>query len=155
MAKRRERKLIKLSIADAVSGAYSSLTDLGQELRDWADNIEEKFGSTDKYSRLDEAASTLEGLNEPTVPETLEKIEVEIMEAPYKRRGLSRPARRDQAVYELEAVVQDLQELIDEKADPKGDAELDTLLDDAETLINEIEDLKSEAEQVEFPGMYG
>ena len=42
-----------------------------------------------------------------------------------------------------------LQEVLD---DEKADEEMK---DDASTLIDEVENIKGEAEQVEFPGMYG
>ena len=143
----------KMRASAAVIDAVAELVQLGEELREWADNIEEKFGSTDKYSRLEEAADVLENLSEPSVLLPLEAIEVEIFELPRRKRGPSRPVRRDQAVYMLETVQYALQDILDETVVKSSDTPEHEAW--AQELYDEIEELKSEAETVEFPGMFG
>ena len=143
MATRIKRVPIAVStnVADAISTGFSMLEELGNELREVCDNTPENLQGSDKYSARDEAASTLEGLNEPEAGEVLGAVEVKFELAPPKRNQ-SRSSRRDEAVRYLQEALDVLQAKVDEQAD-----------DDTESLITEIQDLIDEAEGVEFTGM--
>lgn len=136
------------TVENAVSDAISILTSLGEEMRDWASNLEEKFSATEKYSRIDEAASALEGLtDEPTIEDAHAALKTTVMQS--NKRRPSRSDRRDDAVNLLDAAASGLRE----RAEAEGveQNEIDAL----ESLIDDIERIKDEAEAVEFVGMYG
>ncbi len=52
----------KMERANEILGGidYSEVENLRDEIQDWKDNIEEKFSATQKYSDLEECASTLD-----------------------------------------------------------------------------------------------
>lgn len=142
------------SLADAANEAYGDLQGLGEEMREWADNLEEKFSNTDKYQRVSEAADTLEGLNEPDYPDWANATKVQITELIKKPKRPSRASRRDDACSILQVCMEACQEWLDEHTEVKEGAELE-LSGTIEQLQNDLESLKDEAEAVEFPGMYG
>jgi hypothetical protein len=147
MAKRKVAVVREMSIADAVSETFGEFQGLGEEMRSWADAMEEKFSATDKFSRVSEAADTLENINEASVDDSLKDLKVSFTEMSKKRP--SRPDRCGHACYILDECIQVLDEIIDdEKADQ-------SLKDDASSLRDDLDNAKSEAECVEFPGMYG
>jgi hypothetical protein len=149
MAARAPKHLIReMTVESAVNEAVTMLTELGEELRGWADNIEEKFGSTEKYGRIDEAASTLEAIEEPEVDgDQLKALVVTAMFSTKKKP--SRADRRDEATMLLDGAAQALRE----HAETEGLAE--AVKQTAEQAADDIEAVKDEAEGVEFPGMYG
>lgn len=59
------------TVEGLISDAYSEFTSLGDELRGWYDNLPESFQGGDKGECLDQAASSLEGISEPTVQDRL------------------------------------------------------------------------------------
>lgn len=137
----------KESIGDALGSAMSELESLGEEMRSWADNIEEKFSNTEKYERVSECADTLEGLSAPDVPESLEARIITYHQGTKKQ--MSRSDRRDDACSILESIVQELEDITsDEEA--KQD-----LKDEAEEFRDEVQNLIDEAQGLEFPGMFG
>lgn len=140
-----------------VADAASTFEELASELGEWRDSLEEKFSQTDKYSRVSEAADTLEGLNQPSLPDWLEKDETKIeWEGRPPKRKQSRSDRRDDACSLLDMAIQHLDERID-KLDEKKELteEEEGQKSDMEELRSELDDYKAEAEGVEFPGMYG
>lgn len=136
----------KMPVGDAISEAFGELTGLGEEMRSWADSLEEKFSSTEKYERVTEAADALENLSEPDIPDSVKNLEVTFVDPPQRRRGYSRADRCAQACYILEQCIGVLDEFVGED---------DEKLADAIELKDAIEQAKDEAEGVEFPGMYG
>jgi hypothetical protein len=58
-----------------------SVDGLADEMRNWADNMEEHFGSTSKFDAVSEAADTLEGLDFPSIPSFPEAVTPEALEA--------------------------------------------------------------------------
>lgn len=147
-------KVREASLADAANEAYSELQSLGEEMREWADNLEEKFSNTERYSRVSEAADTLEGLNEPNYPDWASNTKVQITELVKPPRRQSRASRRDDACSILESCMDACQEWLDEHTEVKEGADLE-LSGEIEQLKDDLENLKDEAEGVEFPGMYG
>lgn len=145
----------RTGVVGDVEGAYSDLQELGSEMGEWRDNLEEKFSSTEKYERVSEAADALEGLSEPDVPSELADIPIEYSEFT-STRGLPRWARRDNAVSIIRTAIDALNERKD--GDKPEDVEDDAWADkvsDIESLIDDLESIADEAENVEFPGMYG
>ena len=132
----------KLTVADAVSEAYSILEELAGEMREAFDNTPESLQQSAVGEAREAAADALEGLSEPNVLDELGRLEFEYTEPPPKRKQ-SRRDRRDQATALLSAVIAVVDNVDDENADP------------AVELRDELDDLMSEADSVEFPGMYG
>ncbi len=142
----------EVTIADAVSNAYSELIELGEEMRSWADGMEEKFSGTEKYGVIDETASTLESLDEPTAPEWAQKTSIKYTELPVRKRGYSRSVRLGQACSILDTCISACDEYVTETSD---NVDLKDTHDAVEEYRNELEQLKDNAEGCEFPGMYG
>jgi phosphopantothenate synthetase len=140
--------LSKITIADAVSEAFGDLSMLGDEMREAFDNTPENLQGSAVGQAREEAADNLEQLSEPSVPDSLAAIEVEIPRWE-RKRSPSRPVRRDDIVAILDAVIQALDEIVDDEEKSQE------LKDDAETLRDEIDNEKSMAEDVQFPGMFG
>lgn len=143
------------SIADAVSAAFSELEELGNECREVVDNASEGLSQTQRIQTLDETASTLEGISEPTVPDDFGDIKIGYIELT-KRRGVSRSARRDNAVAKLSGVVDACEEELEKFGDEENRTdEHQTQYEAIELLRDDCQQLLDEAEGCEFPGMYG
>jgi hypothetical protein len=151
--KKKERPLRKMPLADAISEAFAEFESLATEMRDWADNLEEKFSATTKYETVSASADTLEQYSEPGIPDDLPTIEVEFVDQPPRKRGYSCADRCGQACYILDQCIAVLEEKINELSDLEGDAT--DPRDSCEQLRDEIENAKGDCESVEFPGMYG
>lgn len=144
------------TLADAANEAYSEIESLGQEMREWAENLEEKFSSTDRYARVTEAADTLEGLSEPSYPDWASSTKVQINELVKPPRRPSRAKRRDDACAILDTCMEACNEWLDENDKPeKQSEEILALVGEITQLRDDLENLKDEAEAVEFPSMYG
>lgn len=131
---------------DLVEAAFSEFEELAMELGEWYDNLPEQFQAGDKGCQIEEAKDMLENLERPDVPDSVANIEVFHMPA----EGISsRASRRDDAVARLQAVVDEVNDLL---GDSDKDDSLDT--DDLEALASDLEAVIIEAEGIEFPGMY-
>lgn len=135
----------EITVADAIGEGCGELLSLGEEMRSWADAIEEKFSGTSKYDNICEVADVLEGVNEPEVAAELKDLKVTVTRTRYGRRGPSRATRRDDATYLLQ-VAKDLLENFEEESE---NAEA------ASALADELDQIINEAEGIGFPGMYG
>jgi len=148
MAKAAPKYLAReMSMSEAVSEAMSELQTLAEEMREAFDNTPESLQGGGVGEARGEAADNLENLSEPDVPTSLEAIKVawSVRElSPSKLRKQSRSDRRNDALETAK-----LEEIKDDEASSEE------LAGDAETLRDEIENLMSDAENVEFPGMYG
>jgi hypothetical protein len=129
----------RITVDDAVSGAWAVLEELAGEMREAFDNTPENLQQSAVGQAREEAADALENLSQPSVPDGLGDREFEYTYLPLKARA-SRSERCCDAVAMLQAVV-------DELEDDDGEA--------ATGLRDELDELISEAEAVEFPGMYG
>jgi chromosome segregation ATPase len=114
------------TLEDLVSAAQGEVESLGSELRDWHGNLPEGINSSDKASEIDEAASTLENINFPDVPEALGQIKV--MHLPALEQD-SRPKRSaevvsmlDNAIDSLNSKADDLRQAIEGAKRSGGDA---------------------------------
>jgi len=150
----RKFKSVKATIADAISFAHGELQSLAEEVREVVDNASgTPREHTQRIQTLDETASQLEGIDEPSVGDELGKLEVEYHEAlpRSRRKGLSRADRRDNATGALDSVIQLLNEQKDDFEEKHPDADASYY----DSLIDDLERMKDDAEAVEFPGMYG
>lgn len=57
----------KWTFVELVDQFYSEVEGLAEEMEEWRSNIEEKFSSTDKYSRVEESAQTLQSIADERV----------------------------------------------------------------------------------------
>jgi len=169
MARKKFKTVDHASPIDGIiDDAESGREELASELREWADNMEERMSHTEKYEQVSEAADALENVSfDIEVPDCLEGVEVEYAShSPYGRRGPSRPMRRDNIVEALRAAQSKAESVQQEKEDEKqgmvedddaSEGGLERLDDEIEALqqfYDELEDAISELESVEFPGMY-
>lgn len=165
-------KTIKLTVADAVSNAFSEFTSLGEEMRETADNMEgANMGHMPKCEAAVAAADELENhADEPEVPDCLASIDVEAVEMVNKdkRKATSRSTRLDNAKNLIQAVTSTLgdmdipafeklrEDLLKTKKEGAADDEVPT----AEELEEKADELAQELSEhadfdVDFPGMYG
>lgn len=143
----------KSTIGAATPDAFSALETLGEEMREWFDNMEgNNLGSTDKCSRVGETADALEGLSTVDVPETIEDMEMSYAEQVNKdkRRGASREVRNSNAVQMLEGAKDAAQNWLD---DDENKEHADR--SDVEEFINDLDNEIGNVDSLEFPGMYG
>lgn len=144
MVKKKVVTLVSASIAGLVADAFSELESLGGELREWHDNLPDSL--KDHRSDIDEAASSLESLSEPSgLPDELEELQVSY--SPLVKRKTSRADRGGQAVYELQAASDALGEWMEENPDHPDYGDVESFQSDLDSLIGE-------AEGVTYPGMY-
>lgn len=150
------------SADDVISSAKSTVEELAQEMRSWADSLEEKFSQTEKYSTVSETADNLEGIDWPEVPESLSDLGVQWSET----KSGKRPSRRKRCesvvdslrgLYEaLESRRDELQEQIDLRSEDETDEEEPEALQDACTeLMESVEVVIDTLESCEFPGAFG
>lgn len=155
-AKREAPPPRQSTVSDAVADAFSEFEALAEEMGQWRDNIEEKFSATEKFERVSEAADALENLRQPETGDEADNLAVTIQDPPRTRKGPSRSDRRDQAVMLLELALDAIaSKLIDLENDREHDQVVNAAMSELEDLRDEIEDAKSEAENIEFPGMFG
>ena len=168
------------TLEDLVSAAQGEVESLGGELRDWHGNLPEGINSSDKASEIDEAASTLESINFPEVPDALGQIQV--MHLPALEQD-SRPKRSaevvsmlDDAIGSLNAKADDLRQAIEDAKKAEGEAleacpaapapeaasadlnkeeesDPQEMIEEIEFLVSELENVKGELESVTYPSM--
>lgn len=132
------------TVEDLVSDAFGMIEGLGNEMREWYDNMPEGFQNTDKGSQVSEVADTLEEMSPPTVDTDAGALVTLFLP---NLDASSRSDRASEAAEMLRTAITTLEE-VQEKED--GD---DT--PDYSDLISELEDAAGEIEGVEFPGMFG
>ena len=166
--------ITKSTIADAVSAAFGEFQSLRDEMRERADNMEEKFSATDLYQRVSECADALDGFadEEPEMPnDDVGALDVEVAESVNRRKGKgpSRAVRCGNACAALQAVIERCEGLTtDEVAMGEWLAKINgehpikdgaVSADDAEEVLDELiqscQAALDEAEGLDFPGMYG
>jgi hypothetical protein len=145
--KKLEPSTRTVSVAEAASEAYGMFRDLGEEMQSWADNIEEHFSQTSNCARVSEAAEALSNVSEPTIPDRLKEVRVEITDLKTRKRGHSRRVRCEHACGILGACVEVLEKIAEDEKDGSGD--------DVNILKDKYEEAIEEVSFVEFPGMYG
>jgi hypothetical protein len=137
---------------------------LAGELRDWHDNLPEGINSSDKAAEIDEAATTLENITFPDLPDAVSTIKV--LHLPALEQD-SRPKRSAEVVSMLEDAIAALNSKADElrqaledakkegDADPGKveDADPQGMIAEIESLVSSLEDVKGELENVTYPSM--
>lgn len=139
----------KVGIAEGVSEAYGEIQSLAEEMRGWADNMEEKLSHTEKYERVSECADTLEQYTDEPDMDDLPDMEITIQDLKPKRRGYSRADRLSQALAIFDLAISACEDF--EADDENSDEDKEKV----ESLRDELENAKGDLEGVEFPGMYG
>lgn len=128
MAPRSKRfETVLSTIQDAVADAASETQALAEELGEWRDNIEERFGTTAKYEAVDAAAYELEDIaGELGLWASSDDIldHVRWRKVRFDRDNKPRPSRRlraenvaaalDSVVDELKVILEELAEYVDE-----------------------------------------
>ena len=169
-------------LEDLLSAAQSEVETLAGELRDWHGNLPDGINNSDKAGEIDEAASTLENLSFPDVPDALTAIKV--LHLPALEQD-SRPKRNAEVVSMLEDAIgalnsraDELREAIeDAKKEPDNTGERDEessavapkaamtspdeedetdpqeMISQIESFVSELEEVKGELENVGFPSM--
>jgi hypothetical protein len=152
MAK-KEIKLDLYGLADAVSVAFSTFTELQDEMQQWYDNMPENFQGGSKGEEVQEAADTLANINELELPTRFddsgkpEAERVSIAVRPLRLRA-TRADRCSYAVELLSRVKDELEDRFEKVADDAG------LRNEIEEFTDELQGAIDEAESVSFPGMY-
>lgn len=175
MARKLKQTNHKSTVA-SITDAFNTLKDeLGEEMRSWYDNMSENLQGGDKGTQVDEAAQALEDLNEPDIPEHLLELPIEYTtEHKGGRKGDPRWLRRDNEVAVLNAAISAVEDFVGQASAellmyvnddddkeitvghltlPKG--EFEELIEEAHNFLSELGDETTNAENVEFPGMYG
>lgn len=157
------------SLVDALSNFYGEVQSLAEEVRERYDNMPENLQGGDLGSRLDETASTLEYIDEIDLPPAAETYLADLTVSvaymrPYGRRAESRSMRMSNAASWADAVVQAVREWCDEQEtafnaldeeEKEANKDLDAAITVLREFADEVEANKEDAENVEFPGMYG
>lgn len=158
------------TVGDLISGAQAEVESLGQELRDWHDNLPDGLNTSAKADEIQEAASTLEAIDFPDVPDDAENLpavhlpSLDLSSRP--KRATEVCAMLDMAIQVLTDHAQSIQEdsteqkPSEEQQDkagspaPKGGNESEAVDPATFTgLAEELENIKSEVEGVSFPSM--
>jgi hypothetical protein len=150
-------------VSAAISDGIAALTELGAECREVCDNMPESLQSSARYESLSASADALENLSDPDLEacnaEPLASATVTYALA----RRTSRASRRDEAVAMLQAAADALSESLNDTEDAEDVAleegsdlpEAPYDADAVQSLIDELESIIGEAENCEFPGMFG
>lgn len=150
---RHKQQREQTTIGDAISTAFTELELLAEEMREWADNMEEKLSHTERYEQVSEAADTLENLSEPDADGLEQFLSPAISVLQYVQTiRTPRWARRDNCTVYLDAAISALETARDDLPETEANEETrDTLTD----FIDELESARDDAEGVVFPGMFG
>lgn len=154
------RKLIsttrETTIEEAVQDAISEVESLRDEMNEWRDNIEERFGGTEKYERVSEAADQLDNVQEIDIPESLREMKVTVVSQrkSSKKSPYPRWLRLQNAIEALGAVRSLLEEGTENSLIEDDQKKID-LTDDVEQLMTDVGDAIDNLEGVEFPTMFG
>lgn len=134
----------------SVGDAYSALTELGDECREIVDNASEGLQQTQRIQTLEETAGVLEGMDDQDVPESVRDLPIHYTEFINARKGRSpsRSVRCTNAAAVLYAAAAALEEWLAVNAEHDD-------FDDVTSLKDQLENDAGEAENCEFPGMYG
>ncbi len=166
------------SLEDLISGAQSEVESLAGELRNWHDNLPEGINSSDKAAEIDEAASTLENIAFPDLPDSLSTIKVLHLPAldqdSRSKRSGEVVSMLDDAIAALNSKADDLRHALEDakkeeanvdageafatgspSAGPnkEEDADPQEIIAEIESLVSDLEDVKGELENVTYPSM--
>ena len=154
--------LEKFTVDDGLD--TSEIESLRDEMREWSDNMGgTALENTEKYQAVDEAANTLDGVDEidfddlwkaiedsePLTGEDLKSLEYEvtIFKVRSRRQHPSRAYRLSNTISILNGALGALSLAIEEYSDDE--------VGEVKRAIEEIESKVQELDSIEFPGMYG
>jgi hypothetical protein len=162
------------SVGGLIDEFYETCSDLRDELQEWKDAIEEKFSGTDKYQTLEESVCNLEGFCENAPDYEIDGFDASAQHEIVRGGTKKKMSRRDRmgcaleaaniAVSLIEADLEKIESALEEAGSQDVESETGTSHDvdaleatkDALTeLKDQLENDVSEAENVEFPGMFG
>lgn len=136
---------INTTVEAAIPDALAEFETLGEEMRDWFDNMPESLQGGSKGDEVSEAADALEDLGSvDEVPEAVKALPVQYTERQAKK---SRAARNDYACTLLRAAIEQIDHWLDDNVKHADH-------DDVEQFRDEVQDILDNAEGVTFPGMY-
>jgi len=142
-----KRSRYTASASDLQAQAANGIEELGSELRSWHDNLPDGINSSDKASEIDEAASALEGLSVPDVPEALAGDSI------YFLPGLELDSRPKRAA-EIGRIISTLTDAAEQKkVEIAEEAPESEDIQEIESFIGDLENAASELESVSFPCM--
>lgn len=142
-----KRSRYTTSASDLQTEVASGIEELGSELRSWHDNLPDGLNSSDKAGEIDEAASTLEGISVPEVPDALEGVSV------YFLPGLELDSRPKRAA-EIGRIISTLTDAAEQKKGEIAEEDPDSEdIQEIESFISNLENAASELENVSFPSM--
>lgn len=136
---------VETTVASAIEDAFSEISELATELRDWEESMSDNFSGTEKYQLVSEAADALEEHQELGVdlPDAISSTSIKVTQGvkKYKSDGaLSRAARLGNAVLAM-----------------RGAQEHVTSLDDADNfqeLADRLDELADAWDSIDIPTMY-
>ena len=136
--------------ASALDDARTQLEELGQEMRDWFDNMPENLQGGDKGCAVDEAANSLESATGylEDAPECATKVPQFSVEGMTKKRP-TRAYRCGYACSIITSTIEAVQTYLAGKEIPED------VSDELEEWVSSLQACLDEAEGVTFPGMFG
>jgi len=145
------------TIAGAWEDGKSIIETLAESMREWADNMEEKFSQTQKYETVSTTADTLENID-VTIPDEFEGEENKkfifkyqtFYLSPSKQRHRSRANQCADACEIWIALITYLDQIADDEKEYTKEER-----DAASQMSSDVQNAIDEAEGCEFPGMYG
>lgn len=151
----------KADLSSCVSDAYSEIASLAEEMQEAYDNMT-GGGMTDEHPKVvvvSEARDTLEGKDEPEVPDILDGIEVNWSEQipKDKRHKTARWARLANVCAMLGAAAEAVREASSDHGmeGTDGASYVERFEEAQEELADALEETMGEIESVEFPTMFG
>jgi hypothetical protein len=149
-------KHFEAPIESIIEASYSDMECLGEEIRDWFDNMGENLQCSAKGEELEECADSLEYAERVELdndfPTPLKEHKLSVIPSP---KVTSRRDRLDEATKGLETVKEYLQEIIDTQDSDKAEHKLsDDEVENVEQVISELEETVDNMADVNFPSMY-
>lgn len=158
------------TLSAAIGDGFSELECLAEECRELVDNATDMSRGTQRIQTFEETADTLESLTQPDDPsEVLGTLPVSYVEMVHrsKKARPSRAVRQSNALDLLRAAAMTLQIWLDDHEEWADQDDVRSVIDtdtspscaevhgEATDLMAELENLVAEAENCEFPGMFG
>lgn len=145
------------SVEDLVESAKGEIETLAEEMNNWADNMPEGLQGGDKYSEIQDAASTLEGISIEDIPERFLQIRA-VMHPNYDKESrsdrsaeasaqLRAAADAIEAQIEVDKAANDAKEKAGETVEPIDE-------DEYHSVAANLNEAADELDNLSFPGMY-
>jgi hypothetical protein len=160
---RYKHETFQAPVLDAIAAFYSGAEEMASEIRDVYESMPESLQGGDRGTTLDQTADTLESISEPSRPDAADDLlaglqcTVGTQVLGGRQRGSeSRAVRMGNIAAEAAAAVDAIRDWCDAQDDIEAaDKPSEDTLRELRDWCDEIEGHKDEAENCEFPGMYG